>query len=462
MTARLFLFSMFLASGVFAADKPNVVIFYTDDHGTLDANCFGSTDLLTPNIDRLAREGVRFTQHYAHTVCCPSRAALVTGRHPQRSNVNSWTQGRTYDTGKGRNLALEETTIAEALKAEGYATALFGKWHIGAHPDHGPKKQGFDEFFGFRSGFIDNYTHFGGHGVGAHDLFEGTTEVFNRGAYFPDLICDRALSFIERNRARPFFLHFPFNLPHYPEQAVGAYEEAYADMPEPRRSYARVVSTCDHYLGRILTMLERVKVLDNTIVIFTADNGHSEEDYQVNVDNHLGGNAMSQNYGANGGGGNTGKWIGAKGSFLEGGLRVPAVIRFPPKLPKDEVRDQAVTIMDWYPTILDLCEINKPDGVKFDGRSVLPLIKSKSAESQHKQLHWQWQKGWAVRGGDWKLIANGNMGLGRPKLDKMMLVNLSDEKPEAKNYFTEKPDVAKRLQKLHDEWSADVFSRFKP
>ena len=137
------------------ASRPNVLVFYTDDQGTLDAHCYGAEDLKTPNMDRLAREGVRFTQAYAHTVCCPSRAALITGRHPQRSNVNSWTQGRIHGP-KGRNLALEETTLAEALKGAGYATGLFGKWHMGAHRDFGPTRQGFDAFFGHRSGFIDN------------------------------------------------------------------------------------------------------------------------------------------------------------------------------------------------------------------------------------------------------------------------------------------------------------------
>lgn len=442
--------------------RPNVVIFYTDDHGTLDAGCYGSSDLQTPNIDALAAEGVRFTQAYAHTVCCPSRAALVTGRHPQRSNVNSWTQGRTWDATKGRNLALDEKTIAESLREAGYATAIFGKWHIGAHPDHGPKKQGFDEFFGFRSGFIDNYHHFGGHGFGAHDLFNGTTEVFHRGVYFPDLICDRALGFIERSRHQPFFLYFPFNLPHYPEQAVGAYSDAYEDLEEPRRSYARVVSTCDHYLGRIRTALERFGLTDNTILLFTADNGHSEEDYQIKVDGHLAGMARGRNYGANAGGGNTGKWIGAKGSFLEGGIRVPAILSYPAGLPKGEVRDQAVTIMDWYPTILDLCKVDYPKRLEFDGRSVLPIIEEEAAPGQHQQLHWQWQSGWTVRDGDWKLISNGVLGLGRPKLDKLTLVNLADESPEAKNYLKEKPEIVKKLQGLHDAWAEDVFSVYRP
>ena len=143
--------------------RPNVVILFTDDQGTLDARCFGSQDLQTPNIDKLAKTGVRFTQAYAHTVCCPARAALLTGRHPQRSGVNTWMQGDMKGKA-GRNMALEEITLAETLKAAGYRTALFGKWHLGAHRDHGPMKQGFDEFFGIRDGFIDNFNHYFLHG----------------------------------------------------------------------------------------------------------------------------------------------------------------------------------------------------------------------------------------------------------------------------------------------------------
>ena len=442
------------------AERPNVVIFYTDDQGSLDVNCFGSKDLITPNMDALAEKGIRFTQAYAHAVCCPSRAALMTGRHPQRSNVNSWSQGRLHGP-KGRNLALQETTIAEAFSDAGYSTGIFGKWHIGAHPDHGPLKQGFDEFFGIRGGFIDNYNHFFLHQHGAHDLYEGTNEVFHRGSYFPDLICDRAISFIERNQDKPFFLYFPINLPHYPEQAVENYSEAYADLAEPRRSYARVVSSCDHYLGRITTALERFGVEDETIVLFTADNGHSEEDYQITSKNHLSGLAYNSNYGANKGGGNTGKWIGAKGSFLEGGIRVPAILSYPKLLPQGEVRDQAVTIMDWYPTLLQLCEIEIPVD-NLDGKSVLPIVEDSAASGQHEQLYWQWQKGWAVREGEWKLISGGNRGLGRPKLEKLTLTNLFDERPETHNYAAEKPEVVQRLSALYDKWSADVFAEFAP
>ena len=199
--------------------KPNVVILFTDDQGTLDAGCYGSTDLDTPAMDRLAAEGVRFTQAYAHTVCCPARAALMTGRHPQRGRVNTWVQGNMKGA-DGLNMSLEEVTLAETLKGAGYRTALFGKWHLGGHRDFGPMKQGFDEFFGIRDGFIDNHNHFFLHGKGYHDLYEGTKEVFRRGEYFPGMIVERSLQFIEKNKDRPFFLYLGFNTPHYPEQPL--------------------------------------------------------------------------------------------------------------------------------------------------------------------------------------------------------------------------------------------------
>ena len=209
--ALLFIFSI----NIVRAKSPNVVILFTDDQGTIDANCYGSKDLITPNIDRLAETGVLFTQAYAHTVCCPARAALMTGRHPQRGGVWNWTQG-DMNSVKGINMALEEVTLAEALKPAGYRSALFGKWHLGAHRDYGPKKQGFDEFFGIRDGFIDNYNHYFLHGTGFHDLYEGTTAVKAEGQYFPELIVKRSLNFIDENKDNPFFLYVPFNIPHYP------------------------------------------------------------------------------------------------------------------------------------------------------------------------------------------------------------------------------------------------------
>ncbi len=431
-----------------ASDRtPNVVILLSDDQGTLDVNCYGSTDLYTPAMDELAETGVRFTQAYSHCVCCPTRAMLLTGRYPQRSSVNSWTQGDAKQPGKGRNMHREEVTIAEILKRAGYKTALFGKWHLGEHLDHGPTEQGFDEYFGNRGGFIDNYNHFFLHGDGFHDLYEGKQEVFAKGEYFPDLITQRALEFIETNKDVPFFLYVAFNIPHYPEQADKKFDERYQAMKMPRQSYAKMISTTDDRMGRIMDALETHGLRENTIVVFMSDNGHSEESYAIRGNSHTSGLPEGTNYGANGGGGNTGRWKGHKGELFEGGIRVPAIISWPAKLPMGVVRDQAITAMDWLPTIVDLCGLDLP-GNKLDGHSLLPIIKSDSAPTHYKQMHWGWQKFWAVREGDWKLISDRNANLS--------LVKLSDAEPERKNYLDDKPELAKRLQALHDAWAEDA------
>lgn len=442
------LFCWLLITVASVSAKPNVVIFFTDDQGTLDAGCYGSDHLITPNIDRLAANGVRFTQAYAHTVCCPARAALLTGRHPQRGGVDNWCQGNMKGP-KGRNMALEEVTLAETLREAGYRTALFGKWHLGAHEDHGPTRQGFDEFFGIRNGFIDNYSHYFLHGSGYHDLYEGTKEVFAKDEYFPDLMVERALEFLERNRERPFFLYVPFNIPHYPEQAPERFREMYADVEdEELRSYGPMITATDHYIGLVVDKLDELELSGKTIVIFMSDNGHSEEtSIRIRRADHPSGHPEGYFYGASGGG-NTGRWIGHKGTFLEGGIRVPAIIRYPGKLPSGEVRDQIITAMDWYPTVLELCGIER-DGTapELDGHSLLPILESADAPCQYAGvLHFGWRNAWAVREGEWKLI--GVEG----EAPRASLHRLTDEEPEVKDYAEDKPAVVKRLKGMHDEW----------
>ena len=432
------------------AKLPNVVILFTDDQGTIDANCYGSKDLITPNIDKLAATGVLFTQAYAHTVCCPARAALMTGRHPQRGGVWNWTQG-DMNAAEGINMALEEVTLAEALKPAGYKTALFGKWHLGAHRDYGPKKQGFDEFFGIRDGFIDNYNHYFLHGTGFHDLYEGTNPIKADGQYFPDLMVKRSLNFIDQNKDKPFFLYVPFNIPHYPEQSLKKHELLYKDMKDPaRRSYGAIVTTTDYYIGKIIDKIEEHNLRDNTIIIFMSDNGHSEETgNKIRVDNHKSGYPKGHFYGATGGG-STGKWIGRKGNFLEGGIRVPAIISYPSKLPQGAIRNQIITAMDWFPTVLDLCGIKqKANSPELDGHNIVPIIKDKKANSNYSRLHFAWGNQWAVREEAWKLIGNKNNS-------NMSLHNLSDKKPEVINYAKDKPDIVKHLLSLHKSWAEDV------
>lgn len=441
------------------AKRPNVVILLTDDQGTLDVNCYGSTDLRTPHMDRLAASGIRLTQAYAHTVCCPSRAALQTGRHPQRGGVVNWTQGdRNGSDAKNLNMAAEEVTLAEVMQAAGYRTALFGKWHLGAKPGHGPLDQGYQTWFGHLSGFIDNYRHFFLHGLGYHDLYDGNQEIFLPETYYPDLMIDRALSFIETSRAVPFFMTVAFNLPHYPMQPLDKFKEAYPEMPMPRQAYARSISSVDDHIGRVLDQLEKSGLRENTIVILMSDNGHSTEDNKgITAANHKSGYPKGHDYLANGGGGNTGKWTGQKGGFLEGGIRVPAMISYPAKLPQGRTRDQIVTIMDWFPTVLELCGIpQEPAAPKLDGRSMTGVLTDGKAPSAHEVLHFGWAKGWAVRRGDWKLIGLTDQKTGRCGLS---LHHLAEAAPEVKDHAAEQPELVRELAALHGAWEKDVTPR---
>ncbi|MBD3672355.1 MAG: sulfatase-like hydrolase/transferase [Planctomycetaceae bacterium] len=283
--------------------------------------------------------------------------------------------------------------------------------------------------------------------MGFHDLYEGTQEVFKRDEYFPDLVTARAVRYIDDHKDHPFFLYCAFNIPHYPEQPDATFDERYKNLKMPRQSYAKMVSTVDDRMGQIMQRLAHHGLTENTIVIFMSDNGHSVESYQISQENHNSGLPKGANYGANGGGGNTGKWIGHKGNFYEGGIRVPAILSYPAKLPKGEVRDQAITAMDWMPTILELCNIARPD-VNFDGKSLVPVIQSPDAPSPHTTMFWQWQNKWAVRDGDWKLIGVKN--------NPQHLGNLAEENPEVANHLKDSPEIVTRLYQLHKTWLKDV------
>ncbi len=439
--------------------RPNVIILLTDDQGTLDANCYGSTDLKTPNMDKIAASGIRFTQAYAHTVCCPARAALFTGRQPQRSGIVNWTQGDRHGSDLANvNMPTAEVTLAEVMKSAGYHTALFGKWHLGAKAGNGPLDQGFETYFGHLGGFIDNYRHFFLHGKGYHDLYNDNEEIFRREEYYPEMLITRAVNYIEANKNAPFFMTVAFNLPHYPEQPIDKFKNDYADMPMPRQSYARVISTVDEHIGRVLDSLEKNGLRDNTIVIMMSDNGYSSEDNAgIAVDNHSSGYPRGYYYLAHGGGGNTGKWIGHKGEFLEGGIRVPAMISYPGKIPAGQTRDQIVTIMDWFPTVLDFCGIKQAaDAPKLDGHSMTSVIADAQAASTHDVLHFAWANHWAVRKGDWKLIAMTNK---KTAVIEYSLRNLAEEHPEVKDHAAEHPEIVAMLKQLHETWKTEVDAK---
>ena len=439
----LFALLSLFAVKAYAADKPNVILIYTDDQGSIDMNCYGATDLVTPNMDALAARGTRFTQFYAAApVCSPSRAAVLTGRVPQRAGV----PGNVSSSQGKSGMPTEQVTIAEMMKRAGYATGHVGKWHLGYTPETMPNGQGFDHSFGHMGGCIDNYSHFFyWNGPNRHDLWENGKEIWRDGRYFPDLMVQQGHDFIEANRDRPFFMYWAINLPHYPLQGKAKWHDVYAHLPAPRRMYAEFMSSMDEAIGDLLTKLDELKLRDDTIVIFQSDHGHSHEERTFL------------------GGGSAGPYRGAKFSLFEGGIRVPAIVSWPGKLPEGHVRSQMATACDWMPTIAELCEIEPPDR-KRDGHSIVDVIRSADAKSPHQTFHWQSGRGrggrqWAVRDGAWKLIGNPRDTSGKGELgdeDNLFLVNLDEDVSEMKNLAADHPDVVRRLRGLHETWIREV------
>lgn len=435
-------------------DKPNVIIIMTDDQGSIDMNNYGAKDLQTPNMDRLAREGVKFTQFYAAApVCSPSRAALLTGKTNLRAGLpnNVPIPEHAEKTGD-YGLPTDQVTIAEVLKENGYHTSLVGKWHLGHRSQNLPNAQGFDHFFGHQRGCIDNYSHFFfWDGPNKHDLYRNSEEVYIPGEHFTDLMVKEVKSEIDRNTDNPFFIYWAFNSPHYPYQGSPKWLKEYKDLPTPRKEYAAFVSSTDAAIGEILDYLDEKQMTDNTIVIFQSDHGHSKEER------------------AFWGGGNAGPYRGSKFSLFEGGIRVPAIIRYPKEIPEGKVRSQLVMQMDWFPTIAELTGSKITE--KIDGKSLMPIINNGNKNTLHDVVHWQIgnyssdSSQWAIRKGPWKLIGNVNEPLAKgeiaAKLPELFLVNLDKDISEEQNVAKKHRDKVKELLGLHKDWIKDVRTEMK-
>jgi len=262
-------------------EKPDVSVILSDDQGSVDLNCYGAKDLHTPHMDRLAEEGVMFTQFYAAaSVCSPSRAALLTGKTNLRAGLWGNVPVPAYaDIRKKYGMPTEQVTMAEMMKENGYFTALVGKWHLGNKPHTLPNGQGFDYYFGHHGGCIDNYSHFMfWSGPNNHDLYRNSDEVYYPGEFFPDLMVTEIKEILETDREKPFFIYWAFNAPHYPYQGEPKWMEYYKDLPTPRKEYAAFVSTADERIGEVLDKLDRLGLSENTIVVFQSDHGHSVEE----------------------------------------------------------------------------------------------------------------------------------------------------------------------------------------
>lgn len=424
--------------------RPNVIVMYTDDQGTLDMNIYGAKDLHTPHMDALAKSGVRFTQFYAAApVCSPSRASLITGRYPQRAGLAT---NASSDKGGKNEMPTTQVTMAEVFKTAGYTTGHIGKWHMGYSEPTMPNQQGFDYSYGHMGGCIDNYSHFFyWQGPNRHDLWRNGEEIWEDGAFFPDRMVEEVGTFLEKEKNNPFFLYLAWNIPHYPLQGQEKWRDHYKYLPSPRKEYAALVSTLDEKIGVVMEKLKTLGLEENTIVVFQSDHGHSEEERTF------------------GGGGYAGPYRGSKFSLLEGGIRVPAIIRWPGTLPQNEVREQFATNIDWFPTLAELCDVPLPKR-KIDGKSLVKVIRSAEAKSPHDTFVWQsggsqQSPQWAVREGDWKLVHNpiGDKLFGDNKgEEKLYLFNIARDISEESNEASRHPEVVSRLRKKYELWVGEV------
>lgn len=415
-------------SAAVAARRPNIVFVMADDLGYADLSCFGRREYSTPRIDSLARDGVRFTQAYSSSpVCSATRVALMTGRYQYRLRVGLEEPLRDNGT---VGLPPEHPTLPSLLRAAGYRTALVGKWHLGQLPRFGPLQSGYDTFYGFRSGAVDYYSHV--NVQGAKDLWDGDVSVDAHG-YLTDLLGDRAVKLIEDFSAgpAPFLLSVHFSAPHWPWEAPG-------DEAEGRRigsklfhfdggsmaTYARMVERLDFQVGRVLDELAKRRLARDTLVVFTSDNG---------------GERFS----------NTWPFSGRKAELLEGGVRVPALMRWPRKLAGGWVSQQTLITTDWMPTLLAAAGVTPHPEYPPDGVDLLPLL-SPGAAPVARKLFWRYKSNAqrAMRDGDFKLLKiKGNT----------YLFNVVDDPQERANLRDRHRDLYARLTREWDAWNAAML-----
>jgi arylsulfatase A-like enzyme len=420
-----------LASGmeeIFASPHPglpNIVFILADDLGYADVACYGRPDLRTPNIDSLATRGTRFLQAYANSaVCSATRTALITGRYQYRLPIGLEEPLASHQTG----LPPDHPTLPSLLRKAGYGTTLVGKWHLGELPKYGPLQSGYDHFYGFRGGAVDYYTHSG-------DLWDGDVNIEQAG-YMTDLLGSRAVNVIDgyADSRQPFLLSLHFNAPHWPWEPPGDDSESkrlaagHLGLSDydggSQKTYERMIEEMDIQIGRVLDTLRSRGLEKNTIVIFTSDNG---------------GERFADTW----------PFTGRKTELLEGGLRIPAIVSWPARIPMGHTTDQVAISMDWLPTLLAAAE-TKPDAAfPSDGIDLLPVL-SQGASTVPRKLFWRYKANAqrAARDGDWKYLKI---------LDNRFLFNVVDDPMERANLKERKRDIYDRIAAEWFAWNATML-----
>lgn len=407
--------------------RPNVVLIVGDDMGYADLGVQGATDIATPNIDAIAKNGVRFTNGYVSAPqCSPTRAGLLTGRYQERF-------GHEFNLSAADDafgLPLAERTLADRMKAGGYATGLVGKWHLGVEPAFHPTKRGFDEFFGFLAGA---HTYF----PGGDPVWRGTTLV-EESEYFTDAIGREAAAFVDRHASKPFFLYVAFNAVHLPLQADEARLARVSGIADPRRrTYAAMMLAMDDAVGRIVDALRAHRLLDDTLLVFVNDNG---------------GPTMK---GVTVNGASNGLLRGSKRTLLEGGIRVPFFVQWPARIAKGTTYAAPVIQLDLAPTILAAAGVAATPDQHFDGVSLLPhLAKPEAAAPPHAALFWRFGEQMAVRRGDWKLVRYDLAAEGGRGISDARLYDLAHDLSETTDVAARHPEIVRDLRHAWDEWNA--------
>ncbi len=448
-SARLFVAVVVLLLGrtVGAADaappRPNVVFLLADDLGWGDVGWHGG-EIATPNLDKLAAAGARLERFYVQAVCSPTRAALMTGRYPMRHGLQVGVVRPWAEYG----LPLDERTLPEALKQAGYETAICGKWHLGhVRPEFLPTRRGFDHQYGHYNGAIDYFTH---ERDGGFDWHRDDRESRDEG-YSTDLLGREAARLIDaRDRSRPLFLYVPFNAVHSPHQVPESYKAPYARMKEPRRTYAGMVAAMDEAIGRIVEAVDRAGIREQTMFVFSSDNGGPAP-----------GRVTSN-----------GPLRGAKATLYEGGVRVPAFVAWEGHVTSGSVVDAPLHMVDWYPTLLTLAGVSRDQSLPLDGRDAWPAI-AQGKPSPHDTILLNAAPGaGAILVGDWKLIVRApganakddsgvtkdnaptnRSGAGTTDRGQAELFNLSDDPYERSDLAESAPEKVADLRARYDAFA---------
>jgi arylsulfatase A-like enzyme len=403
--------------------KPNILIIVGDDMGYADIGVHGCKDIPTPHIDSLAKNGVRCTSGYVSgPYCSPTRAGLLTGRYQQRFG-HEFNPGPSPEGDIG--LPLTETTIADRLKAAGYATGMVGKWHLGDSEKFHPLSRGFQEYYGFLGGARSFFPIEGATNAG-QKMYRNREVLPENEPYTTDTFAREATAFIDRHAKEPWFLYLTFNAVHTPMHATDKYLARFKDVqPEGRRTYCAMMSAMDDAIGAVLKKLDDSKLTENTLVFFVSDNG-----------------------GPPGNSSNNGVLRGNKAQTWEGGIRVPYLVQWKGQLPAGKTYEQPVIQLDLHPTALAAAGVEAKDA-KFDGVNLLPYLQNKVTAPPHETLYWRFGDQMAIRHGNHKLV------VGRGE-EKPMLFDLAADISESKDLTPQQPQVAKDLQARYDAWTATL------